>query len=442
MRADTNVCPTKYFGPRRGVQTVHGKRKTVKPIRVGVVGVSRGRSFAGPAAHAVGMKPVALCDTDAERLAAAGKSLGVETYTDYDRFLEHDMDAVVLANYFHEHAPFATKALEAGIHVMSECTSCFTLAEGVALVRAVEGSGKIYMLAENYPYMAYNQEMRRLYQAGRIGTFMYGEGEYVHPPESAEVVNARSMGMNHWRNWIPATYYCTHSLAPVMYITDTMPVKVNGFVMTYRDDDRSLKTFVRRGDAACMIVARMDTGAVAKLVHGGLRGHGNFVRIHGSRGLMENLRHGHHGMLRVRREPFDKRRGEPTEMIYLPDFPHHHRAATSTGHGGGDFFTLHEFAEAIRKNEQPYLDVYRGVAMSAVGILAYRSALADSAPMEVPDFRKETVRRKFVNDTWSPDPTKRTKDSPWPSVLGNRKPSREAIETARRIWKKHGYKGE
>ena len=33
-------------------------------------------------------------------------------YTDYDEFLKHDMDAVVLANYANEHAPFAIKAMK------------------------------------------------------------------------------------------------------------------------------------------------------------------------------------------------------------------------------------------------------------------------------------------------------------------------------------------
>ena len=139
-----------------------------------------------------------------------GKELGVATYTEYDRFLEHDMDAVILANYFHQHAPFAIKALRAGKHVMSETSACFTLAQGVALVEAVEQSGKIYMFAENYPYMVFNQEMRRVYRSGLIGEFKYGEGEYVHPMD-AESRNRISPGLNHWRNWLPATYYNTHT---------------------------------------------------------------------------------------------------------------------------------------------------------------------------------------------------------------------------------------
>ena len=122
------------------------------PIRVGVVGVGRGQSFAAGANELVGMELVALCDIWEEHLHALGQKLGVTTYTDYESFLEHDMDAVILANYFHEHAPFAIKALSAGMHVMSECTCNATLAEGVALCRAVEKSSKVYMLAENYPY--------------------------------------------------------------------------------------------------------------------------------------------------------------------------------------------------------------------------------------------------------------------------------------------------
>ena len=112
------------------------------------------------------------------------------------------MDAVVLANYFHQHAPFAVKALDAGKHVMSETAACHTLGEGVALARAVEKSGKIYMFAENYPYMVFNQEMKRLYQKGRVGEFKYGEGEYVHP-DPPEVKLARSCGRDHWAQLDP-----------------------------------------------------------------------------------------------------------------------------------------------------------------------------------------------------------------------------------------------
>ena len=413
-----------------------------KPIRVGVTGVGRGKGFARGAGPELGLELVALCDTWEERLLELGTELDVATYTDYDSFLAHDLDAVILANYFHEHAPFAIKALEAGKHVMSETSACFTLAQGVALIEAVEKSGKIYMFAENYPYMVFNQEMRRLYKAGHIGEFRYGEGEYVHPMSSEDSTRI-SPGLDHWRNWIPATYYCTHSLAPIMFITDTWPEKVNGFVVPYDPEDEvHFGNTVRRSDLASMIAVRMNNGAVAKLLKGSLRGHGVWVRIHGNQGLMENLRCGNTRMVRVRREPFDKNEGEPVERIYQPDFPEHHAEATRAGHGGGDFFMDYHFAQAIRKNEQPFLDVYRGVAMSIVGILAYRSALQDSAPIVVPDFRDPEIRKQYADDDWSPDPRDRRPGQPWPSMLGDIRPTEAGIKFASEVWKKSGYTGE
>ena len=54
---------------------------------------------------------VAICDTWEERLREVGKQFNVATCTDYGRFLEHDMDAVILADYFREHAPYARPTL-------------------------------------------------------------------------------------------------------------------------------------------------------------------------------------------------------------------------------------------------------------------------------------------------------------------------------------------
>ncbi len=416
--------------------------RSLRKIRVGVVGVGRGQAFAKGAGPNLGMELVALCDSWEERLNVLGKQLKVAAYTDYDKFLAHDMDAVILANYFHEHAPFAIKALCAGKHVMSETAACFTLAEGVALVEAVEKSGKVYMFAENYPYSACNQEMRRLYREGLVGDFQYGEGEYVHPMDS-HYYDSISIGLNHWRNWFPATYYCTHALAPLMFIADAMPAKVNGFVIAYDPEDEvSFGRTARRNDAASAILVRMNTGAVAKLLQGSLRGHGVWTSIHGNKGLMENLRWGSTEMLRIRREPFDKGMGEPVERIYAPEFPEQGELAARSGHGGGDFFMNYHFANAIRSGKPPYLDVYRGVAMSIVGIQAYRSALKDSNTFEVPDFRRKAVRDKFRRDDWNPDPTRRKKGCPWPSVLGKITPSRKAVAFAKKVWKEAGYQSE
>jgi hypothetical protein len=144
-------------------------------------------------------------------------------------------------------------------------------------------------------------------------------------------------------------------------------------------------------------------------------------------------------MLRIRREPFEKPEGAPVEELYLPDFPEFQEEALKAGHGGGDFFMNYHFAQAIRSGQQPYLDVYRGVTMSVIGVLAYKSALADSAPFEIPDFHDPIARQAYATDHWSPDPAVKGPGQPLPSLLGDIEPSPEAFAYAREVWEGMGY---
>ena len=409
-----------------------------RPIKVGVIGVRRGMSIANGAKH-VGMELVAICDIWEDKLKEVGSDLNVSIYTEYEKFLEHDMDAVIIANYFNEHTPFAIKALEAGKHVMSETSCNSTIAEGVALCRAVEKSGLIYMLAENYPYTKFNQEMKEIYCTGEIGEVTYAEGEYNHP--MAEVDKLRiSPGKYHWRNWIPPTYYNTHALAPLMYITNTMPVKVNGLSIALGETN---KNSISVRDPGCVILCRMDNGSVFRLFGLGLPGHSNWYRVHGTKGAMEITRGpGYFGpeQVRVWHDEWDIQPGQVTERAYVQEWPHHAELAKKAGHGGGDFWTNFYFAEAIRMGRQPYLDVYRGVTMSTVGILAWKSALEDGKPYDMPDFTSETERKKHENDNWSPFPKDTAPGQPLPSILGKLEPSKEAIEAAKKVWSEIGYK--
>ncbi|HEY3298445.1 MAG TPA: Gfo/Idh/MocA family oxidoreductase [Armatimonadota bacterium] len=405
-------------------------------MRVGVIGLRRGMSFAS-SAEVVGMELVAMCDTQREKLAEAGEKLGVSTYTDYDKFLEHEMDAVILANYFHQHAPLAVKALGAGMHVMSETSACKTLGEGVALARAVERSGKIYMFAENYPYFAYNQEMRRLYESGEIGEVQYSEGEYNHSANS-KIWNELAPGLNHWRNHLPPTYYCTHAMGPIMSITNTRPVSVNAQSIAASEKDLE-QAHVRACDQGSVSICRMSNGSMSRIMGLSLRGNSIWYRFHGTRGLMENTRAGSTEMVRILHEDWDRGPGDVSEKIYKPDLPVHADLAEKFGHGGGDFFTGHYFAEAIRKNEQPYQDVYWGLDATVVGIQGWRSCLANGASFDIPDFRDESVRKKYEGDDWSPFPEDRAPGQPWPSIKGEIRPSPEGIAAARKVWLEMGY---
>ena len=137
-------------------------------LRFGIVGVSRGSVFIS-ALRASGAEVVAYCESNPkkrENLLKYHPDLKeIPIFDDYDEFIEYDMDAVILANYFSEHAPFAIKAMKKGKHVLSETISNVTMAQGVELCRCVEETGKIYGLLENYPYFKQNLAMEKLYKS-------------------------------------------------------------------------------------------------------------------------------------------------------------------------------------------------------------------------------------------------------------------------------------
>ena len=121
----------------------------MKKIKVGVFGVGRGLTIAENF-MLLDAEIVAICDNHQGRREAAinkldklGKS--VVAYDNFDEFINHPMDAVILANNFYQHAEFAVKCFEKNIHVFSECTSNGTMGDGVKLVRAFEKSKSIYI---------------------------------------------------------------------------------------------------------------------------------------------------------------------------------------------------------------------------------------------------------------------------------------------------------
>ena len=413
----------------------------MQKIRIGVIGLGRGMCYIQQAED-TGMELVAVCDKWEDKLKGSFPP-EVALYTDYDEFLKHDMDAVVLANYFHEHAPFAIKALKAGKHVMSETSSNATMAEGVELCRAVEETGLIYMMAENYPYILPIQEMRRVYRSGEIGRVTYADGEYNHPC-SVQDANNLSPGAYHWRNWLPPTYYCTHALAPLMYVTDTMPVSVMALSIPALEPYEGT---ARMNDSGSVILCRMDNEAVFRVFGLVLPGHTNWYRFLGLRGGMEMTRGpGYFGpqQVRVWHEDYAASEDELADRVYSPKWPEHREEAEKAGHGGGDFFVNYHFANAIRTGVRPYLDVYRGVAMSSVGILAWKSALDGGRAYAMPDFSDEASRRAYEDDHASPFPDYVSGKAPGQlpsSVRGDVPRSAESMENARKAWRCTGYEG-
>ena len=379
-------------------------------IRVGILGAGRGAAI-GRSLMLAGAEIVALCEERPERIDTLPVKVlggGFTIYNDFDKFIEHPMDAVVLANNFHQHAPYAIRCLEKGIHVFSECISNGTMAEGAALVRAAKKSNAIYMLAENYPHMLFNREIKRVCDSGTLGKILYAEGEYNHPhgPVDVGFLKEYTYYPEHWRNYDPRTYYVTHSLAPIMHATGAVPKRVTAFAV-FCPDEREIPSCSRVGDRAAIITTQNNDGSVFRFTGCAAFGaHHNAYRVCGTEGSIENIR-GLTDQVMLRYNEWSVPEGALETQLYTPGWnDKDEELIQQSGHGGGDYLVGRMFLDCIREGKQPEapFDVYSATTMASVAILAHRSVLENGIPYDIPDFRNEEDCVRYENDWLTPFP--------------------------------------
>lgn len=417
-------------------------------VKIGVFGAYRGMTMINVLLQHPDAELVAICDKFVPALEKAGKAaeeagLKIALYENFEDFFKHDMDAVVLANYANEHATFAIRLLKSGRHVLSEVLPCETMAQAVELIEAVEESGKVYAYAENYCYMWHAFEMRERYERGEIGDVMYAEGEYIH--DCSAIWPSITYGeRDHWRNNMFPTFYCTHSIGPMLTITGHRPVQVVGFVTQRNDTVRPLG--LKMGETCALELLTLDNGAICKSIHGHLKREPGSVnyQVYGTKGSMESERfvpsygEGKEPELQVYREG-DKLCVGTTEHYHpAPPAISAEMAKKFSSHGGSDFYPTHFFIEKILGNpegEKYSIDVYHAVDMGICGILAYRSILEGNKPMRIPNLRNREERDAWRHDNKCTNPKIASGDDLLPCYPGGSFDYPDSVyEDVRRIW--------
>ena len=377
---------------------------TDQRITLGIWGLGRGQNFIH-SARALNIDVVAGCDKNAAMREAFAKNAPDAYITDNeDDFLARDFDAVLIATYFPDHAKHAIKALEAGKHVLCEVTSFQTPAEGVRLVEAVEKSGKIYHLLENYPFMKDNMHLKKLWDDGFFGEFIYGEYEYVHcARQLAYAYNFYVDGKNlpvepgwavhNWRAALNPHSYNTHSLGPLMVITGLRPVAVEAFPNSVAMPG-GLIIGDKPAKSSGASLVRMSNGGVMRNLMGSMTMDNHTGgRLGGTKAGADKMTRGH---LRL----CIGADGEGPKFEVKTEWPDAElgELCESAGHGGGDFWELYYFAREMLTGEKGPWGIYSACDVTLAGILAGRSARRNGEPQRIPDFRLKADRDAYRDD--------------------------------------------
>lgn len=364
-------------------------------LHLGIVGAcGRGASFKNALDALPEVHIRAVCDTNAEGIAAAVERLGAEQhYTDYETMLEEaNLDAVLIGTPMPLHVPQSIAALQRNIHVLCEVPAGVNIEECRELVRAAAQSRATYMMAENYIYAPQNILVRELARQGLFGTLYYAEGEYIH---ELKELNEITKWRRKWQTGINGNTYPTHSLGPILQWMEgdrVVSVCCVGSGHHYTDP---------RGDSyenedTTLTLCKLQSGGLAKLRLDMLsdRPHRmNTYQLQGTDGAYESARTpSETDRIWLRSRCKNREEWMPLQMLedeYLPEsYRRGLENARRTGHGGGDYFVLVDFVEALFGRQPLTLDIHAAMDMTLPGLVSQQSILEEGRWLEVPNSRE------------------------------------------------------
>jgi len=363
-------------------------------LNLGIVGAcGRGGSFRQVLDAFKTLHVQAVCDTNAAQLPEAAHRFGAsEAYTDYGEMLERsELDAVILGTPMPFHVPQAIAALRRGLHVLSEVPAGVSVEECQQLVLACKQSRGLYMMAENYTYLKPNVCVRELVRQGLFGVTYYAEGEYLHELKG---LNEITRWRRKWQTGINGITYGTHSLGPILqWMPGDRVVSVccAGSGHHYEDP---------RGDPyenedSCLMLCKMRSGGLVKIRVDMLsdRPHAmaNYT-LQGTDGCYESARsHGDRHRIWLRAKSSDPNQWSDLESLYADYLPQSwvkmEELASQAGHGGGDFFEILDFVEAIEGKRPLTIGIHEAMDMTLPGLLSQESIAEGGRWLDVPDSR-------------------------------------------------------
>jgi len=363
-----------------------------KDIKVAFAGVHRASSFFKSFQLHPDTEIVALCDVNEQTLADAGRATGIRgLYVLYEKMLdEAKPDAVVVATPMQHHVSQAIAALQRDISVLSEVTAAVSIDEARWLVQETEKSKAIYMMAENYTYTKPNAMVRAMVEAGVFGEVYYAEGEYLHDCSSIQhTPDGKPTWRYYWQVGVNGSTYPTHSLGPCLQWVKERPERISCIgTGRWTDPEHTLEDttlLLCKTKSEKLIRVRVDM--LSKRPHAMT----NYT-LQGTKGVYESARRqGEKNWVWLKdysRDPNEWTPLEQFEAEFLPDiWKDPPKEALEAGHGGGDYFEVMDFVEAVQGRKAPTIGIHEAMDMTLPGLVSQESIRRGGEWLPVPDSR-------------------------------------------------------
>lgn len=213
--------------------SVLGEHAPSNRVNIGAIGTGRiSRSHDLPGVWRYdSARIMAVCDLDSGRVADAKRLVndyyskqsgkpydGVTGYSDYRELLKNkDIDAVIVSTPDHWHALIGIHAVEAGKDVYLQKPASLTIAEGRALSRAVQRTGRILQLGSQQrssPQFRYAAELVRNGRIGQLKTVQVGLPVDPSGDVEPEMPTPKNLNYEMWLGSTPNVFYTEKRVHP------------------------------------------------------------------------------------------------------------------------------------------------------------------------------------------------------------------------------------
>lgn len=402
-------------------------------VKIGLIGVGlRGQAHLDLLLRRDDCEVVALCDID-DRMLTRSREIVTKSGRPMPQIFTGDpmawkkllelksLDTVVISTPWEWHKPMIIGSLDAGLrYVATEVVLGITLQDHWDVVRAAEKHKAHVMMLENVCYRRDVMAVLNMVRQGLFGELVHLQGGYQHDLREVKFndgvqpyghgceFNEKGFSEAHWRTRHSVErngdLYPTHGIGPLAHYININRgnrfVNLSSFsskglglhqhvVKTCGEQHPNAKVKFRLGDVVTTSIGCAN-GETILLQHDTNlpRPYSLGFRVQGTHGLWMDVNKG----IYIEGQSAKPHQWDDAKQ-WLDKYDHplwkrYADKATGAGHGGMDFFVLHAFVEAVKRQQPTPMDVYDAAAWSAITPLSEQSIAKGNKTVDFPDFTR------------------------------------------------------
>ncbi|NEU06945.1 Gfo/Idh/MocA family oxidoreductase [Flavihumibacter sp. R14] len=401
-------------------------------VRLAIIGVgARGLSHLDLVLRRGDTELVAICDVDEKTLELAKKMIEKsgkkmpQVFTGDDSAwkkmlnVKGGLDGIIIATPWELHKEMIISSLDSGIkYVGTEVVLGITLEDHWDVVKAAERNNAHVMMLENVCYRRDVMAVLNMTRQGLFGELVHLQGGYQHDLREVKFNDGKQYyggGVEfgekgyseaRWRTnhsvHRNGDLYPTHGIGPVANYIDINRGNRFMTLSSFSSKGRGLHNYVvakggadhpnakvkfKLGDVVTTQISCAN-GETVLLQHDTNlpRPYSLGFRVQGTDGIWMDVNKGIYIEGKSAKPHQWDNAKEWLDKYDHPLWARWSKETAGAGHGGMDFFVIHAFVEAIKRETETPMDVYDAAVMSAITPLSEHSIDLGNETVEFPDF--------------------------------------------------------